>query len=200
MARVVRVLPQVAGGGLALCLLAIVLLHARTPVYLLPPAVVGVAAGAALIGVAASVVALGAGCTRLFLLGLLFAGCVAWGFLLLFEFGFILMAGGIVGAVVMLSRVGDQRPRSLIGAGAGAALALSLSCLGLLALVGPTVDCSSNGPVISTRSLGFGSASGSSSETSIASNGVATGWVSAGGTTYVFSCAHHRLVEFRPDA
>jgi hypothetical protein len=116
------------------------------------------------------------------------------------EFGFILMAGGIVGAVVMLSRVGDQRPRSLIGAGAGAALALSLSCLGLLALVGPTVDCSSNGPVISTRSLGFGSASGSSSETSIASNGVATGWVSAGGTTYVFSCAHHRLVEFRPDA
>ena len=200
MARVVRVLPQVAGGGLALCLLAIVLLHARTPVYLLPPAVVGIAAGAALICVVASVVALGAGRTRFFLVGLLFAGCVAWGFLLLFEFGFILMAGGIVGAVVMLSRVGDQRPRSLIGAGAGAALALSLSCLGLLALVGPTVDCSSNGPVISTRSLGFGSASGSSSETSIASNGVATGWVSAGGTTYVFSCAHHRLVEFRPDA
>jgi hypothetical protein len=200
MARVVRVLPQVAGGGLALCLLAIVLLHARTPVYLLPPAVDGVAAGAALIGVAASMVAVGAGRTRLFLLGLLLASCLAWGFLLLFEFGFILMAAGIVGAVMMLSRVGDQRRRSFIGAGAGAVLALSLSCLGLLALVGPTVDCSSSGPVISTWSLGFGSASGSSSETSIASNGVATGWVSAGGTTYVFICAHHGLVEFRPDA
>jgi len=197
LARVVRLLPQLAGGGLALFLLAVVLLHARAPVYLLPPAVDAVAAGAGVVGVAVAIVAAAASRTRPFLLGLLLAGCMAWGFVLMFEFGFILVAAGIAGAVVILGRVGGRRRRSLVGAGAGAVLALSLTCLGLLALVGPAVDCSSGGPVISIWSLGFGSVSGSSGAT-VSSGGVASGWFTSGGTTYVYSCAHHSLVEFHP--
>lgn len=196
LARVVAVLPQLAGGGLALYLLSIVLVHALAPVYLIPPAVDRVAAGAALVGIAAVLIAVRAGRTRLFLLGMLIAVFLVWGYLLTFEGGLILVVAAIVGAVVILSRVQEQRRRSLLAAGAGAVLAVSLSCLGLFALVGPAVDCAASGPVISTwSSFGFGSVSGSSG-TTMSSKGPATGWLTSGGSTYVFSCAHQSLVDF----
>jgi len=195
MARAVRVVPLLIGGGLALGLLALLLLRAREPVYLLTPKLLAVGVGAGVLGVAAAVAGIAMGGTRVTVTGFLLATCAAWGFLLTFEGGLLLVAAAIIAAAVALSRIRYQRGRTLVRAGLGVALAVSLSCLGLFALHGPAVDCSTNGPTISTWSLGFGSYSGSGGGSSPV-KGVWSGWLTVGTTTYEFSCAAGHLMSF----
>ena len=188
MPRPVRVIPLLIGGVLALGLLALLLQRATEPVYLLTPELLVIAAIAGFLGVAAAVAGIAIGGTRVIVIGFLLANCAVWGFLLTFEGGMLLVAMAIVAAALALSRIRRDHRRTVVRAGLGTALAVSLSCLGLLALQGPAVDCSTNGPTISTRSLGFGSYSGSGGGSSPV-DGVWSGWFTVGANTYEYSCA-----------
>jgi len=193
--RALRVVPSLIGGGLTLWLLAVLLVRAANPVYLLTPDLVAIVVGAGLVGIAAAVASVAVGGIRVVLFGLLLAACMAWGYVLTFEGGLLLVAAAIVVAAVALSRVRRERGRTLVRAGVGAALAFSLSCLGVFALEGPAVDCSTNGPTVSVWWSGFASASGSAGESSPV-NGVWSGWFTSGTTTYEYSCVGNHLASF----
>jgi hypothetical protein len=192
--RAAAALLGAAAAGVGAWRFAVLAGHGGRAAYAMPPSVLVVAA-AALAGLLLStVVTVRAARADVTLLGILTAGLLAYGILGILSIGLPLLLLGAAACTGLVRRLCGAPPSLRL---AGPALGAAVVAIVVLAGQPPVVECEPGGVTSSTPLWLFtGGASGGSGSAS-SDTDVHSGTVTAGGSTFTYTCAGDRMSDFR---